>query len=137
MLGTWLLILLVLVLSTDAAVQVHLHNAQRDSHETWDTKFPDFNSWVQVRLQHLQQDPTSEWPPVLLQKAVKWHSARSEGGGGKGGVGTTAAAQAGERSKAGRLAAKVRKAAGSSSGSSSISSGSKRASKGARSGGNA
>lgn len=54
-------------------------HADKTNEEAWASQFPDFQDWVGLRLHHLQQDAASEWPPVLLEKAVKWHAAWTSG----------------------------------------------------------
>lgn len=51
--------------------------ARGQSDVQWVAAFPDFKGWVQLRVQHLQQD-SCEWPPVLLKQAVKWAAANSK-----------------------------------------------------------
>lgn len=58
-------------------------HADKANEEAWASQFPDFQDWVGLRLHHLQQDAASEWPPVLLEKAVKWHAAWTSGQQGR------------------------------------------------------
>jgi hypothetical protein len=57
--------------------QVSLATAYRSSEAKWMELFPDFQGWVQLRVQHLQQD-SSGWPPLLVQRAVKWCAANAQ-----------------------------------------------------------
>lgn len=92
-----------------ALVQVSLTHADKATEEAWASQFPDFQDWVGLRLHHLQQDAASEWPPVLLEKAVNWHAAWISGQ--KWGSRKAGARQAAGASQVSRPAAAARAAA--------------------------
>lgn len=68
----------------------------------WSIAHPGFGGWVQLRLQHLQQDP-SDWSAVLLRKALKRNAEQGTNKRGQSAAsGTAAAAKTPQQSRLSR-----------------------------------
>ena len=93
------------VMLLPAAAQVPLATAASKNEVKWVADFPDYPSWMQLRLQHLQQDP-SDWPAVLVKRAVAAYGLRPQPDGSM----SSAADVARQLTEAGRAAALARAA---------------------------
>jgi hypothetical protein len=76
--------------SSFAGFQVSFTAAAQQPDSKWLKAHPDFQGWMRLRVQHLQQD-SSGWPPLLLKHVMKYYAANTQ----TGPAGTSAADTAG------------------------------------------